>query len=668
MLCSKKSGSLLPWLCGGEGPGVKGAQPSVKQRIAKKDNMSKAPVPQPLPPKPSEGSQKSQVNRFVEPSYFHQFRDGMGHERILKLVLAVTFILLLAPVLSAPAQDNPLAAESQATLVEVLRSDADTFQKAKACQRLAIIGDDGCTDDLVELLGDSKLNVYALTALQRIPGERVDAALVNALQSHEGNTRVGIIDAIGERKIESAEEQLAGLCKSDSVTSAEKHAAIRALGSLGRIDQVRTITSDDELVQRIANDAVLRAASMPKSVTRQSLSQVSDEAFRDALATLQVESSRPMLATSLMASLGELPPPRQVVAMAALAEIGATVIAGGESASLEPVVKLTASENIEVATAAVQLLVAWDHFAQATALPAWVDDRADLVDVALPLLSQAHNDALDRDVVARLNITKSGITDEQVLGLIGYAAERRLSEATPALLRLGRSSNKEISSAAIAAAGYTASINQFAELLELLVDQSNPAQEQADVDLCMSRACVRLPRDQAAKVIENQLPSVSDESKLWLIGSLSQIGGGGALAVVTRAAESSDDTMVDGATRALGEWLSADVAVPLEGLAARLPQGKYRTRALRAYLRVGRQFDMPSDERLRLCRRGLELAERDDERLLVVDILSRNPSHESAKLLAEILSTADVSNTNLRKRTTAALTAVTEKIGASEPK
>ena len=235
-------------------------------------------------------------------------------------------------------------------------------------------------------------------------------------------------------------------------------------------------------------------------------------------------------------------------------------------------------------------------------------------------------------------------------------------------MQLAMDSKEAVASAAIGAAGYTASIDQFGDVLDLLTNLTAKQLNQTDRDVCMSRACVRLPRDAAASVIETELKDVRGEVALWLINSLAQLGGKEALAVVTRAAQSGDDTRVDGATRALGEWLSADVAVPLEELASTLPPGNYRTRALRAYLRVGRQFDMPSNDRIQLCRRALQLADRDDERLLVADILHRNPSLESANVLLEILREPDQTTQKFKKQALAALTSIAEKVSDADAK
>ena len=67
-------------------------------------------------------------------------------------------------------------------------------------------------------------------------------------------------------------------------------------------------------------------------------------------------------------------------------------------------------------------------------------------------------------------------------------------------------------------------------------------------------------------------------------------------------------------------------------LAETHPVAKYRIRALRGYIRVARQLNMSDAERIAICRQALEVAERDDERILVLDVLARIRAPESLQL------------------------------------
>ena len=67
--------------------------------------------------------------------------------------------------------------DEAARLVAVLKSDASVFDKAKACQRLAVVGDEKAVPALAALLADESLSNYARYGLEAIPDPAVDNAL-----------------------------------------------------------------------------------------------------------------------------------------------------------------------------------------------------------------------------------------------------------------------------------------------------------------------------------------------------------------------------------------------------------------------------------------------------------------------------------------------------------
>lgn len=151
----------------------------------------------------------------------------------------------------------------------------------------------------------------------------------------------------------------------------------------------------------------------------------------------------------------------------------------------------------------------------------------------------------------------------------------------------------------------------------------------------LQRATVRMPPDEVAEVIAGLLADAQGPRKAVLLEQLALVGGERALDVVAEVARSSDLADVDMATRVLGQWLSADAADVLGDLAANLNHPAYRLRSLRGYLRLGRQFDLPPEQRTNLAAHAYQLADRDEERTLAIDILLRFPTLEGLKWLAE---------------------------------
>jgi hypothetical protein len=111
------------------------------------------------------------------------------------------------------------------------------------------------------------------------------------------------------------------------------------------------------------------------------------------------------------------------------------------------------------------------------------------------------------------------------------------------------------------------------------------------------------------------------------------VGGAKALASLAAAARSSDEAMRDLGSRLLGEWMGPDAAPVLLEF-AKTPNNKYKVRALRGYLRIARQFEVPLDERIAMCREAIKAAQRADEKELALEVLQRHPTAASLALAA----------------------------------
>jgi HEAT repeat protein len=115
-------------------------------------------------------------------------------------------------------------------LLSVLDSDAKYAAKQYVCRELSIIGDDGCVPTLAKMLTNEEFSDMARFALERIPGEAADKALIEALPKAEGKARIGIVNTLGNRRCRGAVSATAALVGSSDETLA--CAAISALGKM----------------------------------------------------------------------------------------------------------------------------------------------------------------------------------------------------------------------------------------------------------------------------------------------------------------------------------------------------------------------------------------------------------------------------------------------------
>jgi hypothetical protein len=147
-----------------------------------------------------------------------------------------------------------------------------------------------------------------------------------------------------------------------------------------------------------------------------------------------------------------------------------------------------------------------------------------------------------------------------------------------------------------------------------------------------ARAALRLTvrragqRDNCEEKLAAKFAGASVADRAYLLALLGEVSSRKALETVAAAVASDNPAIKDAATKALGEWGNADAAPVLLEIAKTDTAARYRTRAVRGFIRIARQFQVPAENRLEMFRAAMELAPRDEEKNLALDILTRIPS------------------------------------------
>lgn len=129
---------------------------------------------------------------------------------------------------------------SEAEALAVLRSPQSSyFEKAKACQRLAVVGTRLAVPVLSPLLGDAKLAHYARFALEPVPGPEADKALRDAMKTLQGRLLAGVISSIAHRRDAKAVKPLSKLLAGGDAEVAG--AAAFALGRIATADAAKRL-------------------------------------------------------------------------------------------------------------------------------------------------------------------------------------------------------------------------------------------------------------------------------------------------------------------------------------------------------------------------------------------------------------------------------------------
>ena len=148
----------------------------------------------------------------------------------------------LSDILRTSVNDQAQMAEYEKAMLKVLTAKETSFaSKQYLCKELSIMGTDASVRTLAKMLRKKETSDIARYALERIPGETVDAELVKALKKSKGTSKIGVMNTIGNRGIVSA---ASGLKKAlGDKNPAVAGAAASALGRIGT-HETATILGD----------------------------------------------------------------------------------------------------------------------------------------------------------------------------------------------------------------------------------------------------------------------------------------------------------------------------------------------------------------------------------------------------------------------------------------
>lgn len=561
-------------------------------------------------------------------------------------------------------------------MIDVLNSDVPKAEKAITCKRLAVYGSKEAVPALAALLPDGELTSWARIALEVIPGPEADEALREAMGKLEGRVLIGVINSIGVRRDAAAVDGLARrLGDADAEVAS---AAAVALGRIGNAPATKTLEQSLAGAPAAVRSAVaegcilcaerlldegkgteaanlydqVRKADVPKQrvieatrgaiLARQSagvpllveqLRSADKGLFGIGLSTARELPGREVT-EALAAELGNVTPQRQALLIAALAD-------RDDDAVLPAVLEAARNGTADVRIAAVGVL---RRVGNASCVPALMDIAvqadADLAQTAVTAIEGLPGKEVDADLAARLPQAEGKL--RQVL--IELAGRRRIAAATAALIQAADDSDGQIRSAALTALGSTVGPGDLAVLVTRVVAPKNAEDTQA-AGQALCTACIRMPdREGCAATLVAAISQAPVSAKCTVLEILGAMGGAKALEAVGAAAKDTNPELQDTASRLLGEWMDVDAAPVLLDLAKTAPDAKYKIRALRGYIRLVRQFNVPDEQRAQMCRAALEAAERDAEKKLVLEAMQRYPSIDMLRLAVDVAKVPSMKN------------------------
>ncbi len=578
----------------------------------------------------------------------------------LRCALVLATLIRLAGAAPLAADDSEAAREKE--LIGILQS-GQPAEKAIACKQLAIHGGKDACPALAKLLADGQLASWARIALEAIPDPAADEALRKASESLQGRLLVGTINSRGVRRSAGAVEPRLGRRKDQDHEVAS--AAAVALGRIGNdvatkalrqtladaAAPVRTAVAEGCILcaERLmadgkSNEAVeiydaLRAADVPKQrkleATRGAILarktdgipllieqlRSSDKGFFQIGMSTVPELPGREVAEALAAELTRTTPERAALLLMALAE-------RKDSAVSPAVLNAAKSGDRQIRIAAVGLI---GRAGNASSLPALLEIATDadleLAQSAKTALANLPGETVNAEIAALL-LKAEGKTLPVLIAVVG---QRRI-EATPPLVKALDHADATIRYAALTALGETVGAKDLGVLIAQVLAAKNPENVQV-AGRALQAACIRMPdREACAAELAAAMSRASVPTKANLLKVLGAMGGPKALATIAATMKGGDDELQDTGSRVLGEWMSVDAGPVLLDLAKTSSRDNFQIRALRGYIRLARQFQMPDTDRAEMCQKALEAAGRNEEQKLVLAVLERYPNAESLKV------------------------------------
>ena len=549
-------------------------------------------------------------------------------------------------------------------LIAVLKSDAPHKEKADACRLLALVGTKDAVAPLAALLGDEKLSHMARYGLEPIPDPAVDEALRDSLGKLKGRPLVGVIGSIGVRRDTKAIRPLAKMLLSPDDQVAQ--AAARALGKIGNrpaaralqralpnvsaanqlafceglfrcaealvaqgrsdqaieiYDELRELDAPHQVRGGALRGAILTRGKDGVALLREHLHSKDYIMFSAAVQTAQ-ELPDAEVTLALTAELNRLPADNQILVIQTLGKRA--------DASASPALfALAGNSEKSVRLAAIRSLAEIGHSSAVPTLAELLSDAdSDISQAAQESLAALPGSQADAAVMRMLDSSQTS-RRLTALELIG---RRRMTTSIPALLKAAVDADPQIRPAALRKVGELGSDAELPELLNMLM-RFETSQDLEAAERALSAVCMRADNPQSyTGKLTSLLVQARPEQKTALLRILGVVGGTDALNAVRSAANDSNAQVRTAAIRVLCAWKTADAAPDLLALAKGSQSPSQKTAALRGYISLVRDENLPTREKLAMCRNAAVLIERNEEKKLLLGALRTVPEAEALSM------------------------------------
>ena len=560
--------------------------------------------------------------------------------------------------------------------IDGVLEDAQASFAAKlfSCQLLRRIGTQESIPALEKCLKDQKLFDIARLGLERLSSPKVDAVLLEELKKAEGVYRIGLISSIAQRRDENAVGEIEKSLKSTDPAMVEL--TIKALGRIGgkkATSALKDFTTDKKNVEPLIFDSLLlcadkflsagekdEALEIYKKFSAKEMPVVTRIAANHGLArALKQQEAVEMLVgllkdenieiregatkefimgfqgtemtEALVKQLPDVSADTQVLILKALAS-------RKDTAAVESVMKISSSKEEKVQIAAIETLgvignaSTVPHLAEFAGMGGAKGKAAEEAIVAL------RGDDVDPALKKEMSGDKAGIRAAVVRVMI----QRHTKDILASLFEYAKDPAVEVRKESIKGVNSLASGKEFAAVVGLLAAAKDGEEQRlAEMAVRDIGKKVQTPAE-CDEIFAKILPTAPEFAKPSLMGMMSEFGGMKSCKAVEAELSAKDEKLSFAALETLAKWPDASPMNPLEELVKKENEGKIRETALRGYLHALRLATLPEKESVQKFHEALKLSKNRNEKILVIEAVSKRADVSSLDILEGYLSDPEI--------------------------
>jgi len=580
-------------------------------------------------------------------------------------------------VVDTLSQSEETRGIAEQNMLDFLKTDATFDSKQFICRELRIIGSEKSVPILTEMLLDEKTTDIARYALENIPGNAVDEALIKSLSTATKKVQLGIMNTLAVRKSADSVPTIAELLK--SADNDISNTAASALGQIGNEECMKYLTpylnsKNTELINTTLDSYLLCVDELVKQNKMKEANKIYTDLHKQETpfiikqATLvgiinssenkskeileRIKSEPNELRFIAISKIRELPENADLSSFAKLLptlELSnqiqlLSLFEDRGDKSVKPYVLKTLDACImEVRIASIRTLTnigdETDIIKLATIAANKTGDESRYASAALNLLS---GDKVNQTIANSISTSNNGIRIE----LIKAIGTRNVKSAFNNIIEYANSDDNKTKTATLKSLAEISTIENLPALIDILMAQKNNS-DRKKVERTISKVLAKYPNTNGSTPIIKTLNSdIDNDNKSSLLRLLGYTGDAAALKVLRTEINNSDEQIKIAAINGLSNWTSAEPLNDLKQSAIAAKNDKVRAPALKGFTKfISMDNSLTEEQKVEMYKISLQYAKTSNERNIALDGIGHIDSFASLETIKLYVNQPDVKQT-----------------------